>query len=122
MQSLPTFANLEVETFLDDEPDISNTSKHALYRIVQEALHNVVKHAHASKVVLRLAKKKGGVVLEVFDNGRGFDSGDISHEGLGLRSMHERMAQMNGTLTIKSAVGQGTSLCIEILDDSNGEV
>src|SRR5260370_447511 len=64
---------LAVDADLDDEPDLSLEVKHALYRIAQEALHNIVKHARASIVILRLAGQAKEIMLEESDNGRGFD-------------------------------------------------
>src|SRR6266700_4507478 len=101
---------LAVEADMADEPDLSLERKQALYRIAQEALHNIVKHARASNVVLRLARQERGVFLEVCDNGKGFDPTGPFPGHLGVRSMRERVTKIGGTLTIKSAPGQGTCL------------
>jgi len=109
---LRTRYKLSVEADLGEELDLSMERKHALYRIAQEAFHNIVKHARASAVTLRLARQEGLVTLEVRDNGRGFDPAGPFPGHFGLRSMQERALKMGGTLTIRSAVGQGT--CIEV--------
>jgi signal transduction histidine kinase len=104
---------LTVEAELGEEPDLALEKKHALYRIGQEALHNIVKHARASTVVLGLIETEDEVILEVRDNGRGFDPTGSFPGHLGLRSMRERIAKVGGTLAIESTPGQGT--CIRAL-------
>jgi signal transduction histidine kinase len=99
---------LHVVAALGDEPDLPLEVKHDLYRIAREALHNVVKHANASHVELRLAHEDGGVVLEVRDDGTGFDPAVVPHTRMGLRSMRERVAQLGGRIEIDSAPGMGS--------------
>lgn len=99
---------VEVVAVFDGEPDISIDRKEALYRIGQEALHNVAKHAKATRVNLSLCQKDGQVILEVRDNGRGFDA-QVEFPGhLGLHSMRERVEPFGGSLLIESQVGAGT--------------
>ena len=105
---------LTVEADLADEPDLSLEKKEALYRIAQEALHNIVKHARANNVVLRLARQEREVFLEVCDNGKGFDPTGPFPGHLGVRSMRERVTKIGGTLTIKSAQGQGTCIHVQV--------
>ncbi len=111
---LRTRYKLNVEADLGEEPDLSMEMKHALYRIAQEALHNIVKHARASVVVLRLARQTNEIILQVRDNGRGFDQAGHFPGHLGLRSMHERVSKMGGTLTIESVPGQGTCVGVRM--------
>jgi PAS domain S-box-containing protein len=84
----------------------------AFYRIAQEALNNVAKHAHASRVDVVLATNGGEVVLVVEDDGVGFDPSSEPHElrGLGLASMRERASLVGATLQLESGHGKGTSL------------
>ena len=103
---------LTVDADLGEEPDLLMETKHALYRVAQEALHNIVKHARASKVELRLARQANEIILEVHDNGKGFDPAGPFPGHLGLRSMRERVTKIGGTLSIESVPGQGT--CIEV--------
>src|SRR6266567_1152824 len=103
---------LTVDADLGEEPDLLMETKHALYRVAQEALHNIVKHARASKVELRLARQANEFTLEVRDNGKGFDPAGPFPGHLGLRSMRERVTKIGGTLSIESVPGQGT--CIEV--------
>jgi len=106
--SLRARHGLEVQTALGEEPDLPLPAKEALYRIAQEALHNIVKHAHASHVDLRLRSKADGLVLEVQDDGRGFDPSGSFPGHLGLHSMRERVERAGGRLEVVSAAGQGT--------------
>ncbi len=99
---------LRVEVELE-EPDISLAAKEGLYRIAQEALNNTVKHAHASSVWLRLAPIPEGTLLEVRDDGRGFDPASSFPGHLGLRSMRERAARQGAALELTSAPGAGTT-------------
>jgi signal transduction histidine kinase len=81
-----------------------------LYRLVQEALTNVVKHAGASSVSIVLTRRDGGVSALVEDDGRGFAPDDIRSDALGLVGMSERLALLGGTLTVESTSGAGTAL------------
>jgi signal transduction histidine kinase len=99
---------IETELALGDEPDIPLAAKEALYRIGQEALHNVVKHARASKVSIGLTMNEGVLSLALRDDGVGFDPSGTFPGHLGLRSMRERVAALGGTLDVESAPGQGT--------------
>src|SRR5205085_1181987 len=88
----------------------------ALYRIAQEALTNVVKHAQATQAILTLKAEDGTVRLTVDDNGRGLPaarSGHATHQSLGLTSMRERAEQLGGTFTIGPRPGQhGTRVAV----------
>lgn len=103
---------IEVMTTLTAEPSIPLEAKHALYRIAQEALHNIGKHARASRVVLSLQQPGDDLLLEVRDNGRGFDTTASFPGHLGLKSMQERAEKCGGHTTIDSQPGQGTSICV----------
>jgi signal transduction histidine kinase len=111
---LRTRYKLTVEADLGEEPTLSLETKHMLYRVAQEALHNIVKHARATKVNLHLASEENEFILEVRDNGRGFNPAEPFPGHLGLRSMNERVTRMGGTLTIESVPEQGTYLGVRI--------
>jgi two-component system, NarL family, sensor histidine kinase DevS len=85
----------------------------ALYRIVQEALTNVVKHAHARTVSILLTRKNGRVALVIEDDGRGFDP-DEPADGFGLQGMRERVDLLGGSLQVESRTGAGTTLAVEV--------
>ena len=103
-----------VQLELDKEPDLQLKVKQDLYRIAQEALHNTVKHAHASQVVLRLEQSNNEVIMEIHDDGRGFDASASFPGHLGLHSMRERVKSLGGELNIESAAGQGTCIRVQV--------
>jgi len=103
---------LNVEVMPGVEPALALEVKHALYRIAQEALHNVVKHANARTITIRLTEAEHSTMLEVCDDGKGFDQSRRPVGCFGLCSMQERAAALNGTCTIESAPGQGT--CVRV--------
>src|SRR6266849_5458360 len=111
---LRTRYNLTVEADLGEELHLPMEMKQALYRVVQEALHNIVKHARASVVALRLAGDANVIILEVSDIGRGFDPAGPFPGHLGLRSMHERVTKLGGSLAIESVPGQGTHIDVRM--------
>lgn len=86
-----------------------------LFRICQESLNNVWKHAAASAVVVTMFQTSNAYVLEVQDDGRGFDPTmrGMGHS-YGMLGMRERMALIGGTVTVDSAVGQGTTVKCEV--------
>jgi two-component sensor histidine kinase len=85
----------------------------SLYRVAQEALHNVARHAHATRVdvMLRCLPEQATLVLR--DNGTGFDT-QQARRGLGLGSMQDRMMSIGGRLTLTSAIGGGTTVRAEV--------
>jgi signal transduction histidine kinase len=103
----------EIELALDGEPRGDPARDGEVLRIAQEALQNALQHANASRVAVRLAAKNGRLLLEVEDNGVGFDPAMTQSRRLGLASMRERARRIGGTLEIRSAVGQGTTLRLE---------
>jgi signal transduction histidine kinase len=86
----------------------------ALYRIVQEALTNVIKHAGATRVTIMLVQKGNAVSLIVQDDGAGFDPQDVREGGLGLTGMRERVSLLGGRLSVESTEGAGTMLSAEV--------
>jgi PAS domain S-box-containing protein len=105
---------IPVHTTLSEEPELPPETKEALYRIAQEALHNTVKHARASRADLKLECDARGIALEVSDDGAGFDPSEDFSGHLGLKSMRERAARLGGTLRVESAYGEGTSIHVRI--------
>jgi signal transduction histidine kinase len=86
----------------------------ALYRIVQESLTNVVKHAHARHVSILLARQNGAVKAVVEDDGQGFDPAEDTDGGFGLVGMRERLALLGGRLDIESGGETGTTVAAEV--------
>jgi PAS domain-containing protein/two-component sensor histidine kinase len=87
-----------------------------LYRVAQESLKNVVRHAEATAAEVRLERKKDRVRLSVSDNGKGFDP-ERSKKGLGLISIQERVRALGGTVSLDPGPGRGTSLLVEVSID-----
>jgi two-component system, NarL family, sensor histidine kinase DevS len=96
----------------------------AAYRIAQEALSNALKHSGASRVVLRTGDESGHFVLEVEDDGRGFDPRRIEDPGagLGLVGMEERAGAVGGTIHMASGLGEGTRVRFQVSVDLPGPV
>jgi signal transduction histidine kinase len=108
-----TGLEVDFESRLGDErlpPEVET----ALYRIVQEALANVVKHAGASRVSILLVHKSTSVTAVVEDDGLGFDPGTTADGVLGLVGMRERVGLVGGRLSIESAEGSGTTIAAEV--------
>lgn len=93
---------------------ISPAAEIQLLRILQEVLTNVRRHACASTVRLKLAEKDEWLIVDVEDDGRGFDPQQISDEHLGLSIIRERTASVGGRLTLEAEPGQGTRVRIEL--------
>ncbi len=91
----------------------------AVFRVVQEALMNVVRHAGAETVLVQMERADGRLEIEVEDDGRGFDTGsvmtpDSSGRGLGLLGIRERVELLGGKVTIDSAPGKGTRVAVSV--------
>ncbi len=97
-----------------DEPEAAPAIKEALYRVGQEALNNIAKHAGARAVVITLEESGAELVLRVRDDGRGFDAAKSFPGHLGLHSMRERAASVGGVILINSVPGQGTEVTIRV--------
>lgn len=107
---------------------LSSDIETALYRIVQEALTNVARHAQANQVHLHLRRKKSTIIIIIEDDGQGFDVASVvdpsfqtANGGTGLLGMRERVTLLGGHFNIQSAPGQGTCLSIEIPQEKKYE-
>lgn len=105
--------------------EVGNLAKIQLYRIVQELLANVLKHAQAHSVSVQLLEDAGKLLLTVEDDGRGFEAGKTGmapdsqvEAGIGLVNVRTRVAVLRGTLRIETAPGRGTFVGIEIPDSA----
>lgn len=96
----------EIQT---EEEEVPAPLKIVIYRILQEALHNIVKHSRAHLAIIGLRKKEDSLELTVVDNGVGFDL-ENHPKGFGLGSMRERVELSGGVFTIESAIGTGTTI------------
>jgi signal transduction histidine kinase len=103
------FETFGVEERLSEEVEV------AVYRIAQEALTNVFRHAQATRVDVLLEKTNAKLCLNIQDNGVGFNAKTrLKHGGMGLVGMQERASMLGGQMVINSTPGQGTSLWIEV--------
>jgi signal transduction histidine kinase len=104
---------VDIETNLDGQrlpPEVET----ALYRIVQEALTNVAKHAEATRVSIVVTRRGGSVTAVIEDDGQGFGAGGGTGEGLGLVGMKERVGLLGGRLALESTEGAGTTVVAEV--------
>ena len=121
-----TYSRIKVDLSLNiDESVIPDEKKVVIFRVVQEAMNNIAKHANATKIILNLSKSKSGLRLCINDNGCGFgtnlsvnninkSNNDVNQLrcSFGLSSMRERAESTNGKFTIESAPGNGTSVIV----------
>jgi PAS domain S-box-containing protein len=102
-------AGQEANLIIEGELKLSSEVEEALYLLILEALNNALKHAGADKVTIWLRARNARVEVEVMDNGRGFDPRQTGRRAsVGLSSMRERAARLNGVFSLHSAPGQGT--------------
>jgi signal transduction histidine kinase len=114
--------NIYVQVEADSVPDdLPEEYKTCIYRLVQEALHNVVRHAKAKNVQIRLKEQEGGSLeLTIQDDGRGFRP---QHErGVGLLGMEERVARLRGSFHVKSQPGRGALIQIVLPPVANAKI
>lgn len=105
---------IKVETIVSGERSLPLEVEQALYRVLQEALSNIARHAEADTVRLSLSMSPERVTLVVADNGRGFDVNVISPNSYGLTGMQGRLGEVGGTLNVESTLSAGTTITAEI--------
>jgi signal transduction histidine kinase len=107
-------AAVELEGDLEVEPDPRRDAE--VFRIAQEAMQNALRHAQASRIVVRLGQTNGQLQLDVADDGIGFDPEQpgLRSRRLGLTSMEERAQRIGGRLVVRSAPGQGTTVHLDV--------
>src|SRR5262249_10811225 len=108
---------LPVSVEVQESAHVPVEVEETLYRIAQEALHNVVKHARATEARIVLMSDERGVRLSVIDNGTGFDQGQVPSGHLGLEGMRSRAERLGGTFSVASAPGQGTEVSVRVPAD-----
>lgn len=99
-------------TAVDVPEDLAEGHRTCVYRVAQEALHNIVQHAEAREVHVVVKREGARLLLTVQDDGKGFDAS--RERGMGLIGMKERVAALGGSLAIESAAGRGTALRVEL--------
>ena len=95
------------------EVQLSSQTRHNICMAVKEAIHNVIKHSHATEITMRMTFAGGELNISIQDNGRGFDP-KTQADGNGLPNMKQRMANIGGQCTVESLTGNGTTVTIHI--------
>jgi signal transduction histidine kinase len=117
LETVERRAGIQARVLVEGEVDLAPGLEEELYGIAQEALNNALKHARASKIVLSVRMVDKSVILEVADDGQGFDQAEVQVKGgLGLISMQERAEKIGGQLDIDSAPGEGTRVSVKVLE------
>jgi PAS domain S-box-containing protein len=110
-------ADIKVRLLADENISLSKNNEIALYFIAQEALNNILKHAHAKSVSIILKKTRKKIILEILDDGIGFDMKKVDGGGFGLRNMRERVSQIGGILKITSKPRDGTKITVQVFKE-----
>ena len=110
------YTGVKVDLQLDaQESTLSDKNKNLIYRIIQEAMNNIAKHAYAGNIFLQLTKSENGLLLRISDDGCGFDLDEVKKSkksGLGLKSMEERALDSGANFTMSSNPSSGTTIQI----------
>jgi signal transduction histidine kinase len=105
------------------EPDLPKDQATALFRIFQEILTNIMRHARADRVEVRLEERDGKLLLEVRDNGRGITASEIDDsKSFGLLGMRERLYPWNGRVDFEGRGGQGTVVTVHLPLSMKGDI
>jgi signal transduction histidine kinase len=110
IEAVEARTGVQAELQVQGEEELPLVVKEELYRVAQEALNNVLRHAQAHHVTTRLHFSHDSVLLEIIDDGQGFVPGEREKAGFGLRGMAERIHKLGGQLTVQSTPGGGTQL------------
>lgn len=110
-------ADIKARLLSDEDLALSKEKEIELYYIAQEALNNIMRHARAKTVTVKLKQGRRNVILEILDDGCGFDPKNLDRAGLGLVNMKERTQKINGRLKISSKPNEGTRIMITIPRD-----
>ena len=117
IQMLQDANGLEIDfiSFDLDQQDLGYNLQMSVYRIVQEMLRNICKHAEATEALVQLQVEEGVLMLTVEDNGKGFDTEQVKDfSGFGLENMNSRVVYLQGRIEVDSHPGRGTSIQVEI--------
>jgi signal transduction histidine kinase len=116
VEDLKARAGIECELWLCPEPkDLPQEKITVIFRILQEILTNIIRHAEATRVVIHLMPNKDALLLTVIDNGRGITAAELQHpKSLGLLGMRERAYSVGGDVKLEGAAGRGTTVTVRI--------
>ena len=107
-------SDIQARMIADSEIILSSEKETEIYYIVEEALNNILKHAKAKSVLVKLKRRKESIYLEIVDNGCGFDPDNIKFGGKGLGNIKERSKRINGKLKIASSPEHGTKITLVV--------
>lgn len=96
------------------ENRLENSLELSLFRTIQELITNSIKHAEATKATIQLTQFENSLNIIVEDNGKGFNVNELSQKGIGLNNIKKRMEHLEGTLTIDSTIGRGTTIVVDV--------
>ncbi len=114
-------AGINTRLLTDEIVELPHAIEEGLYRIAQEALNNALRHACAKNVVVRISTKKGNIMLEVEDDGQGFDVDSVDCTGgMGLINMRHRADELGGSVEIHSEPDRGTVVKVEVASEKSG--
>jgi two-component system, NarL family, sensor histidine kinase LiaS len=114
LKELKTKTSLQFQASIDEVAGITKSAEEHLFRIVQEAVSNVMRHAEASKVKVELREEGAFIYLYISDNGKGFDPQDVKMVSYGIKSMEERCKEIGGVFQIRSKHREGTYIDIKV--------
>lgn len=115
IDDLSSFAKVKIEFVpIGDNDLISENYDIVLFRLVQEALQNAIKHAEASLIKVKLEVRRDRITLIIEDNGKGFDPKAVTYQNFGIKGMKERVEMVNGEMNILTKIGVGTKVLIVV--------
>ena len=114
VEAIQSRKRISIAVQIEGETTLSAETKLALYRIAQEALNNVAKHARATRATVSLISRPDQIRLSIEDNGRGFDPGAVQPASLGLNIMRERASTVGASLSIHTQPAQGTRITVDV--------
>jgi signal transduction histidine kinase len=106
-------SDINIQLEIKGKKDLEIKVKESIYRVIQESLNNIMKHSEADKANIKINFLKDKTILEIEDNGKGFDINNVSTKKLGLFIMKERAKSLNASLQIKSRKERGTSITLK---------
>ncbi|WP_316829247.1 sensor histidine kinase [Pedobacter aquatilis] len=107
--------NINFQTIGFQDKPVEQSLAHSIYRVVQELINNILKHAGATTALVQLSRETGSISITVEDDGKGFNPADLKYQkGIGWENIQHRIALLNGKTDINSQPDKGTSILIEI--------
>jgi PAS domain S-box-containing protein len=107
-------ADIKAGLLADETIKLPSDKELALFYIAQEALNNILRHAHAKKVTVTYKQTRTNIILRIMDDGVGFNIKEVDHSGLGMANMKDRAEKINGKFKIISKVGRGTIVSVSL--------